>query len=107
MSRPKQFRRLALAAILTGVLPGCAVYSKCGFGCPGDAKITSEVHAMFQQHAALEPPNLIYVQTLDHVVYLNGLVDTEGERLTAASVAGQVPGVTRVVNSIGLSYGAR
>jgi osmotically-inducible protein OsmY len=46
------------------------------------------------------------VQTLDHVVYLNGLVDTDLERQLAESVAAGAKGVTRVVNSIGLSGGA-
>jgi osmotically-inducible protein OsmY len=94
--------------VLTGVLPGCTVYRKCGFGgCPGDAAITGEVRALFDQHPALEPPNLLQVQTLNHVVYLYGLVDTELERQMAESVALEAKGVARVVNSIGLSGGAR
>jgi osmotically-inducible protein OsmY len=44
---------------------------------------------------------------LDHVVYLNGLVDTDLESQTAEFVAARVQGVARVVNSIGLSGGAR
>jgi osmotically-inducible protein OsmY len=102
----KQFRALALALILTGVLPGCAAYTKCGYsGCPGDAKITADVRALFDQHPELEPPNLINVQTLDHVVYLSGLVDTDLESQMAESLAHQAAGVTKVVNSIGLSGG--
>jgi osmotically-inducible protein OsmY len=102
----KQFRALTLALILTGVLPGCAAYTKCGLsGCPGDAKITSEVRALFNQHPELEPPNLINIRTLDHVVYLSGLVDTDLQSQVAQSLAHQVPGVTKVVNSIGLSGG--
>jgi len=53
----------------------------------------------------LQPPNLIQVQTLDHVVYLSGLVDTDFQQQMAQSVALQAPGVSRVVNSIGLSGG--
>jgi osmotically-inducible protein OsmY len=99
---------LALAVILTGTLPACAVYRKCGFaGCPGDAKITAEVRAQFRRHPALEPPNLLHVQTLDHVVYLTGQVDTELERSMAQSVALEVMGVARVVNSINFSYEGR
>jgi len=45
------------------------------------------------------------VQTLDHVVYLNGVVDTDTQRLMAESIAQQAKGVTKVVNSIGLSGG--
>src|ERR1700681_1512068 len=102
-------RRIALLHVLAIVLaaaflPACAAYKKCGFGgCPGDAAITAEVRALFDQHPALEPPNLLHVQTVDHVVYLSGLVDTDLERQMAESVAHEAAGVTKVVNSIGLS----
>jgi osmotically-inducible protein OsmY len=97
---------LAFTLVLASVLPGCAAYRKCGFGgCPGDAEITAEVRALFDQHPVLEPPNLLEVQTLDHVVYLNGVVDTDTQRLMAESIAHQAKGVTKVVNSIGLSGG--
>jgi osmotically-inducible protein OsmY len=65
------------------------------------------VHALFDQHPALEPPNLLEVQTLNHVVYLTGLVDTDLERQMAESVALEAKGVAKVVNSIGLSGGAQ
>jgi osmotically-inducible protein OsmY len=65
------------------------------------------VRALFDQHPALEPPNLLEVQTLNHVVYLTGLVDTDLERQMAESVALEAKGVAKVVNSIGLSGGAR
>ena len=101
----------AMAIVWLAVLPGCAVYEtyeKCGFaGCPGDRRITQDVQALFNEHPALEPPNLIEVRTLDHVVYLSGLVDTDLERQMAESVAAGAPGVARVINSIGLSGGAR
>ena len=110
MSRPGQLSRLAFAFVLTGALSACgayATYSTCGAnGCPGDAKITIDVRALFDQHAALQPPNILNIQTLNHVVYLSGLVDTDLERGLAESVAHEATGVTRVVNSIGLS-GAR
>ena len=95
----------ACAILLTGVLPGCTTFRKCGFsGCAGDADITAQVRTLLSQHA-LQPPNLIQVQTLDHVVYLSGLVNSDTERLTAQSVALEAPGVSRVVNSIGLIGG--
>ena len=106
MRRPNRLFTSATALILAGVLSGCAAYKKCGFGgCPGDAEITAEVRALLDQHPVLEPPNLLEVRTLDHVVYLNGLVDTDAQRLMAESVAHQAKGVTKVVNSIGLSGG--
>lgn len=94
----------ASTLILAMALAGCAAIQKCGTGgCPGDAEITARVQALFKQHPELEPPNLLDVQTLDHVVYLYGLVDTDYEREMAESVALQAGGVTQVVNSIGLS----
>jgi osmotically-inducible protein OsmY len=100
----------AIAIVWLAVLAGCAVYEtyqKCGFaGCPDDQRITRDVQALLSQYPALQPPNLIDVKTLDHVVYLNGLVDTDLERQLAESVAAGAKGVTRVVNSIGLSGGA-
>lgn len=106
MRRPGQSYApaLALAILLTCILQGCATYRKCGFGgCSGDADITARVNALLAQHTALQAPNLLQVQTLDHVVYLTGLVDTVFERQMAESVALQAPGVSKVVNSIGLS----
>jgi osmotically-inducible protein OsmY len=89
--------------ILLGTLGGCAAYEKCGFGgCPGDADLSAAVESAFKGHDALQPPNLIRVQTLNRTVYLYGLVDTDIQRLMAEDLAKQVPGVTKVVNSISL-----
>ncbi len=97
---------LALSAGLPGALAGCAVYEKCGVsGCPGDAEITAQVQTLFVKHPELEPPNILQVQTLNHVVYLTGVVDTDYERQMAEVVAREAPGVTNVINSIGLSGG--
>jgi osmotically-inducible protein OsmY len=46
---------------------------------------------------------LITVQTLRRVVYLYGVVDTSLERELAETVALDTQGVSKVVNSIGLS----
>jgi osmotically-inducible protein OsmY len=92
--------------ILSGALCGCALYStyeKCGLhGCPGDAKITAEVVSRFYQSRFLEP-NAIRVQTMDHVVYLDGVVSSGLEIDAAGSIARQVPGVAGVLNSIVVS----
>jgi osmotically-inducible protein OsmY len=107
---PRNRRRIRLLAILalTGTLGACAAYEKCGFhGCPGDAKIAADVSAAFAHHAELQPPNMIDVQTIDGVVYLYGLVDTDYQLQMAEAVAHQVPGVTKVVNSIGLAGNSR
>jgi osmotically-inducible protein OsmY len=103
----KPVRLLAILA-LSGMLGACAAYEKCGFkGCAGDAKIAAAVSAAFTHHAELQPPNLIDVRAIDGVVYLYGLVDTDYQQQMAEAVAHQVPGVTKVVNSIGLAGNAR
>jgi osmotically-inducible protein OsmY len=91
---------------MRGVLSGCAVYDtyeKCGFhGCPGDAKITANVRSQLNQCLFLEP-NAIRVQTLNHVVFLEGVVSSGLEIDTAESIARKVPDVARVMNSIVVS----
>ena len=101
----KSFRALTIAVLVSCAAPACAVYRKCGLGCPGDAQITAAVEARLHEHPAVEPPNLIRVQTLDRVVYLYGVVDTELERYIAESAARETPGVARVVNSISICCG--
>ena len=111
MRRCKPLCVFAFVVILTGSLPGCAAYSayrKCGSrGCPGDAKITVEVRALLNQHPALGPPNQIYVQTLDRVVYLTGQVATDLQRDAAETIAHEATGVSRIVNTIALTYAGR
>lgn len=89
-----------------GGVSGCAeyhAYEKCGFrGCPGDAKVTAEVQSRLRQCWFLEA-YAIRVQTLDNVVYLNGVVASGLEIDTAGSIASKVPDVARVVNSIVVS----
>ena len=106
--RPIAMRLLTFAVILAGVLSGCATYRKCGLaGCPGDAQITADIEALIRQHPAIEAPNSVRVSTIDRVVYLYGQVDTEQQRATAESLAQQVAGVRRVVDSINFSYQGR
>jgi osmotically-inducible protein OsmY len=100
MASVKAFCATVIVLILVGV-SGCAEFRKCGpEGCPSDQKITANVQTRLNQHPEFGPPDSIEVQTLDHVVYLNGLVDVGLERRTAESIAKQVPGVERVVNNI-------
>jgi osmotically-inducible protein OsmY len=95
----------ASAFILIGALTGCATYEKCGFGgCAGDAQVTQNVQSLFDRHPELGPPNSIQVQTLNHVVYLDGMVGEGLQSSLAESVALGAPGVTRVVNSIAVSH---
>jgi osmotically-inducible protein OsmY len=105
VSKLKTLYALPVILSLIGALPGCATYGKCeSGGCSGDAKVTTNVQTLFDQHPELGPPNLINVQTLDHVVYLSGEVSAGEFSDVAASVAYQAPGVAKVVNSIAVSH---
>jgi len=96
--------QFTIGIIALNALAGCAALRKCGFGeCPADAAITTAVETRLSRYPALEPPNLLRVQTHDHIVYLYGLVDTALEREIAESAAVETPGVKKVVNSIGIS----
>jgi osmotically-inducible protein OsmY len=92
MSGHKTLYAMACVLILSGAAAGCATY--------GDAKITADVETRLREDTATAPPNLIYVQTSDHVVYLSGLVDTRGEKQEAEADAREIAGVTDVVNTI-------
>ncbi len=99
-------RAALLLLALTGGSGGCAVYQtyeKCGLhGCPGDEKITADIRLQFSRQRFLEP-NAIRVQTLDRVVFLDGVVSSGLEIDAAETIARGVPGVERVVNSIVVS----
>jgi hypothetical protein len=104
MSRYKPTLAFATALIFAGALQGCATYDKCGLeGCAGDANVTANVRALIDEHPELGP-NSVDVQTLDHVVYLNGEVSTGMDSRTAESVALSAAGVTRVVNLISVTH---
>jgi osmotically-inducible protein OsmY len=85
------------AIILIGAMAGCAT-------APGDAEETANVRARLDQDAALGAPNAIDVQTVDHVVYLNGLVSQGMQGREAESVAQGTPGVTSVVNLLAVPH---
>jgi len=51
MNRLKPLFGLMFAIAITGALPGCATERTCGAaGCSGDAKITSNVQTLIDQH---------------------------------------------------------
>ena len=99
---------LVLAIAIAGANPGCDAYGtfrRCGWqGCPGDQQITAAIKALYAEHPELSPPNILYVQTLDGVVYLSGQVSTGLQRTIAEELAHQPEGVRRVVSSISLIY---
>jgi osmotically-inducible protein OsmY len=106
----KRTRRgiLILTLALVTAVPGCdalRTVRQCGYqGCPEDRRITAEIESLLAGHTALQPPNMVYVQTLNGVVYLSGQVRTPLQRTEAEDVARQAAGVTRVVNTISLGY---
>jgi osmotically-inducible protein OsmY len=103
VTKSKPLYALTIALLLSGFLPGCAVERKCGVeGCPGDAKIRAAVQASINRHPEIGPK--VYVQTLDHVVYLSGFVSAGEMSDIAEDAARHTPGVTRVVNSIAVSH---
>ena len=101
MNLRRQFYSSIFLFSLSSALAGCSIYGKCtGSACGADAAITMNVQTLLDQHPELGPPHSIEVQTIDRVVYLNGLVNDGLERGIAESVASQTPGVLKVVNSI-------
>jgi len=69
-----------------------------------DEKITAELQSRLDKIAALGPPHSVVVPTRNHVVYLNGVVDTGVEKKMAESTANQITGVTQVTNGIAVSH---
>jgi osmotically-inducible protein OsmY len=102
MTKLSSARMIPLMVLFIGTVSGCATYEKCGIeGCPGDQKTTAKVEAVFRQHPELG--TRVGVQTSDHVVYLSGIVSDPSVVATAASLAEQVNGVSRVENTIVVS----
>ena len=89
--------------LLCAQLSACTayeVYRKCGFaGCPGDREITAKIEAALRATPGISFWD-IQVQSLDHVVYLYGLVDTHPERARVEEVASLASGGLKVVDSI-------
>ena len=101
-SSTNRLRALITAVLLAAALPGCAAFPRSSDP-PVDQKITADVEARFRQHPELEAPNLIDVQTINRVVYLNGTVSAGLQREYAESIAKQAPGVKEVIDSIGVT----
>jgi hyperosmotically inducible periplasmic protein len=78
---------------------GCASSGPKGASAQDDAQITAQVKAAISMHSDLGPPNQIYVDTREHVVYLTGTVADSLVGSNAVSVARGVAGVDSVVNN--------
>jgi osmotically-inducible protein OsmY len=96
----RRLRGSVCTLLLTAALLACA-----GLPAPDarDARITADVNARLSRYSELQAPNSLDVQTLDGVVYLRGVMDTPFQIQLASSVAGDVAGVRRVENLIGLA----
>jgi osmotically-inducible protein OsmY len=96
-----------ITLVLASALSGCATFGgavgKCqAESCSADAKITSDVQANLKQHPQFAA-NQLQVQTVDGVVYLNGIVSAGLARTDAEMVARQTPAVTQVVDNVAIS----
>ncbi len=98
-------RHLLVAAIAVfAVLPfaGCAAHHKCeANACADDAAITAKIQAALYANAAIATWD-IKVQTINHTVYLYGLVDTNVQRAFIEETAHKTQGVEKVVDSISI-----
>jgi osmotically-inducible protein OsmY len=91
--------------MLIGALGGCATYEKCGLeGCAGDRQLSAQVQSLLNAHPELGPPGSISVETLNGVVYLDGIVNGGLEKRSVDSIVRQVSGVKRVVNGVSVEH---
>jgi osmotically-inducible protein OsmY len=108
MHKPNRLYALTLVWLLAAGLQGCASFGKCDpESCTGDKKITADVYALIKEHREFGAPGTIRVQTINGVVYLNGLVETDFERRSAESLVMLVANVKDVVNSLDVRNSAR
>jgi osmotically-inducible protein OsmY len=94
MSTSRSLTVLMLAAVVAG-----SAYAKAD---GEDEKIRAEVQKQIDERPALRFYG-ISVRTFDHVVYLEGLVDTSFDRSQAEAIARAVPGVTKVYDKLELN----
>jgi osmotically-inducible protein OsmY len=105
MSHLRYLAVLSGCALLASV-SGCADYtnhepSGCiDAGCLADSKVTDDVLMRLQRTPELHPPGMVHVQTVNHVVYLTGDVQTPSQKDAAEASARKAPGVASVVNNL-------
>ncbi len=105
--RPTPFiaGRAAPGLLLAMGLAGCADLRPCAApACADDRRITADIQQRMKQYPAIEAPNIVRVNTINHVVYLYGQVENEVQRSLVEEIAKTEPGVARVVNSVNYSY---
>jgi len=94
MSTSRYLTVLALAVVMAG-----SVYAR---GDGEDEKLRAEVQKQIDDRPSLKFYG-ISVRTVDHVVYLEGLVDTNFDRSQAEAIARAVPGVKKVYDKLVLN----
>jgi osmotically-inducible protein OsmY len=93
-------RILTLCFSFAVALNGCADFKCSPENCAVDAKITADVRAVLKQHPEFGAPAELQVQTINRVVYLHGLVNSDLERQSAEALVRRVANIKDVVNSI-------
>jgi osmotically-inducible protein OsmY len=87
-----------------GVLAALSAVGACAAGPhdgdTDDRAITARVQALLEQSPSLQAPNHVTVQTVNHVIYLKGLVGTPYQKRLAESLAAQADKGPHVVNMI-------
>jgi osmotically-inducible protein OsmY len=92
---------LALPLLFVLSLAGCASQKCTPANCADDAAITARIEAALRANAAIATWD-IRVQTINHTVYLYGIVDTNVQRSFIEETAQETPGVEKIVNSISI-----
>jgi osmotically-inducible protein OsmY len=98
-----------LLAGLASAMSGCAALHQCAgpAECNANERLTRAVRTQLAQYPELLPPNQVFVETRNGVVYLTGQVATDLQRVTAESAARQTAGVHKVIDNIALGYHGR
>jgi len=99
----KRISTLSAVIVVLLTSTACSSTPPCLSGdCNADAAISKAVKHQLALIAIL-PEDQVTVQSVDHIVYLSGLVDTERDLIDAGQRAAGVPGVKKVVNNLALS----
>jgi osmotically-inducible protein OsmY len=100
MKEYSKFDRLMRVSVLATL----SVVGACATGPHGDTAedgaITARVQTLLEQYPSLQAPNSVTVQTVQHVVYLRGLVSTPYQKRLAGSVAAQAGAGLHIVNMV-------
>jgi osmotically-inducible protein OsmY len=90
--------------IFVAAITGCASRVACPDSeCAADKDTNAAVNASLSTHAEFGPPGQIYASTVNHVVYLYGILYTGLQRSDAEIVAADTDGVAKLVDSIAVA----